>query len=57
MIKQEKITIDGVELVKTYSDANKYIIQVETNIKYAEAVDVPNRYTYVESEEEREEER
>lgn len=38
-------------LVKTYSDAGKYIIQQETDIKYSEAVDVPNKYTYIESEE------
>lgn len=43
---------DGVRLYKTYSDNNKYIIQVETGIKYEEAIDVyPLRYTYIESEE------
>ena len=36
--------------VKTYSDSNKYIIQNETGIEYTEAVDVPNKYTYTESE-------
>lgn len=52
MIKQETIVINGRQLVKTYSDNNKYIIQNETGIdKYTEAIDVPNKYTYVESEE------
>lgn len=51
MIKQEKIIISGKELIKTISDNNKYIIQNETGAKYAEAVDVPNRYTYTESNE------
>ena len=39
-------------LIKTYSNENKFIIQNETGIKYAEAVDVPNKFTYVESSEE-----
>ena len=52
MIKQETIVINGRQLVKTYSDNNKYIIQNETGIdEYTEAIDVPNKYTYVESEE------
>ena len=36
-------------LIKTYSNAGKYIIQVETGIEYEAAVDVPNKYTYIES--------
>lgn len=53
MVKQETITLgSGRVLVKTYSDSNKYIIQNETGVKYAEAIDVPNKYTYTESEEE-----
>lgn len=51
MIIQEKIIIDNKELIKTYSDSGKYIIQNETGIKYCEAIDVPNKYTYTESEE------
>lgn len=51
MIKQETITVNGRTLVKTYSDSGKYIIQNETGVKYSEAVDVPNKYTYKESEE------
>ena len=38
-------------LIKTVSDSGKYLIQNETGIKYCEAIDVPNRYTYSESEE------
>lgn len=49
MIKQEYITIDNKTLVKTYSDNKKYIIQLETGIEYTEAIDVPNRYNYIES--------
>ena len=46
MIKQE-ILENG--LVKTYSDSGKYIIQNETGVEYTEAVDIPNKYTYTES--------
>lgn len=35
MLKQETIIVNGRELIKTYSDAN----------------DIPNRYTYTESDE------
>ena len=51
MIKKETIVVNGRQLVKTYSDSGKYIIQNETGLKYAEAVDIPNKYTYIESEE------
>lgn len=52
MLKQEKITINNKELLHTYSDSNKYILQVETNFKYNEAYDViPCKYTYKETEE------
>lgn len=37
-------------LIRTWSDKGYYIVQVETGIEYAEAIDVPNKYTYVESE-------
>jgi hypothetical protein len=41
---------DGVDLFKTYSDNNMYIRQVETDIKYSEAIDVENApYTYEET--------
>ena len=52
---------DGVMLVKTYSDTNKYIKQAETGLEYDEAIDVgvevggkyyPKNYTYIETEKE-----
>ena len=49
MIIQEKLDSG---LIKTTSDANKYLIQNETGVKYAEAIDIPNKYTYTESDEE-----
>lgn len=52
MIVQEELVINGRKLIKTYSDNARYIIQNETGIEYTEAVDVPNRYTYTESERE-----
>ena len=52
MIKQEKIIINNKELLHTYSNSNKYILQVETNNKYDEAYDViPCKYTYKETKE------
>ena len=47
MIKRETLE-NG--LIKTYSDSGKYIIQNETGIEYGEAIDVPDKYTYTESE-------
>ena len=48
MIIRENINVNGVDLVKTYSDL--YMIkQVETGILYAEAIDVPDKYTYEET--------
>ena len=55
---------DGVLLVKTYSNTNKYIKQNETGIEYTEAIDVgvevggkyyPKNYTYIETNKEIEE--
>ena len=41
---------DGVNLYRTYSDQNVYILQVETGIEYSEAIDVENApYTYIET--------
>lgn len=53
IIREEyKTRMDGVKLFRTYSDEGKKIIQNETGIVYAEAVDVENTpYTYSESEE------
>ena len=43
---------DGVNLYKTYSDKNVYIIKQGTDEKYDEAIDVENtNYTYEETEE------
>ena len=50
IIQEPFITEDGRELVKTYSDTYT-IRQVETGIVYTEAIDIPNRYTYEETEE------
>lgn len=52
MINKEeyKTRSDGVKLFRTYSDDGKKIVQNETGIVYAEAVDVENApYTYSES--------
>lgn len=51
MIKQETIVVNGKQLIKTYSDANKFIIQNETGAIYTEAIDLPGKYTYTESDE------
>ena len=40
---------DGRQLVKTYSDANKYIIQDDSEILYGEAIDIPGVHRYSES--------
>ena len=53
MLKQEKTIINNKELLHTYSDNNKYILQVETSNIYDEAYDaIPCKYTYTETEEE-----
>lgn len=38
-------------LIKTYDEQGFYIRQNETGILYAEAIDVPNKYTYSETDE------
>lgn len=46
------IRLDGVRLIRTYSDENRKLIQNETGIVYNEAIDVEGApYTYSESEE------
>lgn len=56
MIKQEEyICKNSVKLTHTYSDNNYKIKQIETGIIYDEAYDIPNRYTYVETDEKIEE--
>ena len=43
---------DGVNLFRTYSDEGNYILQNETGVKYAEAIDVETApYTYSETDE------
>ena len=43
---------DGVNLFKTFSNENFYIRQIETGIKYSEAIDVEGApYTYEETNE------
>lgn len=40
----------GTKLYRTYSDADMYIVQVETGIEYVEAIDVESvAYTYKET--------
>ena len=41
---------DGVNLYRTYSDKEVYILQNETGIEYTEAIDIENApYTYSET--------
>ena len=54
MIKQELYTVrnDGVKLLKTYSDENFKIRQIETGAVYDAAIDVETaNFTYEETEE------
>lgn len=44
--------LNNNSLVRHYSDKNFLLLQVETNIKYQEAIDVvPCKYTYTETDE------
>ena len=53
MIKSETITINGLALVRTYSDANRMIKRDGTGAVYAEAYDPSDSgRTYTETEEE-----
>lgn len=54
MLKTEFYTTrtDGVNLYRTYSDLNRYILQVDTGAKYTEAIDIENTsHTYEETKE------
>ena len=53
MIARENyIREDGVVLIRTYSNENKYIRKVGTSEVYAEAIDIQNsNYEYVETDE------
>ena len=48
MLIQENINVNGVDLVKIYSDPHT-IKQVETGILYAEDIDFPDKYNYKET--------
>lgn len=52
IVKEEYRTReDGVRLYRTYSDIGNYIRQVETDVIYAEAIDVEGAlFTYEETE-------
>ena len=53
MIKTETITINGLALVRTYSDSNRMIKQDGTGAIYSEAYDpADSGRTYTETEEE-----
>ena len=59
MIQTENLTINDREFKRTYSDEDFYILQEQTGIEYAEAIDVMTaNYTYIETDKpiEREEE-
>ena len=52
MIKTEfyKTSKDGVNLYRTYSDEDFYILQDQTGREYTEAIDIENSgYTYTET--------
>lgn len=54
MIKTEflETRADGVKLYRTYSDEGMMIEQVQTGVRYSEAVDVENSgFTYIETDE------
>ena len=41
----------GDNLIRSRSANGKYLLQNETQLKYAEAIDIPNHYTYTETDE------
>ncbi len=50
MLRQETTQINGRDFIHTWSDANMYVRQMETDILYSDALDVsPCPYTYEES--------
>lgn len=53
MIIQELFDIreNGIKLIKTYSDKNLKIRQIETGDIYDEAIDIEGRFTYEETDE------
>ena len=49
IVQEEYVCANGVILTYTYSDNNKKIRQIETGNIYDDAYDIPNRYTYEET--------
>lgn len=50
MIRQETITKDGIQLLKTFSDSNRYVVR--DGISYSEAIDpIDSGRTYTEGDE------
>ena len=49
MIVQEQF--EDTDLIHTYSDKGFKIRQVETGVVYGDAVDIPGKYTYEETDE------
>ena len=49
IVSLEYYTEDGRLLIRTRSDRNMMIRQDQTGILYDEAIDVPNHYTYTET--------
>ena len=54
LVQENFMCENGTILVYTHSDNNKMIRQIETGVIYDEAYDIPNRYTYEETNIERE---
>lgn len=47
-----QVELYGEDMIRHYSDTGLVILQVETGIKYAEAIDgIPCPYTYIETDE------
>lgn len=57
IIQETYVCKNGVILIHTYSDKGNYIKQVETGNLYTNTYDLPNRYTYVETDEKIEEDK
>lgn len=50
IIQKEYVCSNGVILTYTHSDNNKKIRQIETGNIYDDAYDIPNTFTYEETE-------
>ena len=49
IVSLEYYTEDGRLLIRTKSDHNMMVRQDQTGILYDEAIDIPNHYTYTET--------